>query len=111
MGMVGISAQSGRQQLTVRGSRGIIQPPADEGHHGGVVQGHAAINCNTRGIAMFIIVSYLILAILFLLLATGIFRPKTWRELPEKKVKLIQFGCYFIFVVIILNLLARFFDW
>lgn len=60
---------------------------------------------------MFIIVSYLILAILFLLLATGIFRPKTWHDLPERKIKLMRFGCYFISVVISLNLLARFFGW
>ena len=60
---------------------------------------------------MFVIISYIALAIIFLLLATGIFRPKTWHELPERKIKLMTFGCYFFFVVITLNLLARLFGW
>lgn len=58
---------------------------------------------------MIIVICYIFLALLFLLLATGIFQPKTWQELPETKIKLIRFGCYFFFFVISLNLLSRLF--
>jgi len=56
---------------------------------------------------MVVTICYSILALIFLLLASGIFKPGTWRELPESKVKLIRFGCFFFFVVIIINVLSR----
>jgi len=58
---------------------------------------------------MVVIICYTILALIFLLLASGIFKPGTWRELPERKVQLMRFGCFFFFVVIAINLLSRLF--
>jgi len=58
---------------------------------------------------MAIFICYTILALLFFLLATGKFKPKTWQELPPQKVKLIRFGCFFFSAVITLNLLTRLF--
>jgi len=59
---------------------------------------------------MIVVICYIILALLFLLLATGKFKPRTWQDLPEPKIKLMRFGCFFFFVVIALNLVARFFQ-
>ena len=60
--------------------------------------------------SMIAVICYIILATLFLLLATGIFKPQTWRDLPEGKIKLMRFGCFFFFAVIALNLIARLFQ-
>jgi len=59
---------------------------------------------------MIVVICYAVLALLFLLLATGKFQPKTWRSLPERKVQLMRFGCFFFFLVITLNLVARVFQ-
>lgn len=56
---------------------------------------------------MLVSICYVILALIFLLLATGKFKPKTWRELPERRIQLMRFGCFFFFAVITLNLVGR----
>ena len=59
---------------------------------------------------MIVVICYIILALLFLLLATGKFKPKSWQDLPERKIQLIRFGCFFFFVVITLNLIGKVFE-
>ena len=57
---------------------------------------------------MGIIVAYSLIALLLLALSTGIFKPKKWHELPDKNVKLLRFGCFFGFLVILFNIASRF---
>ncbi len=56
---------------------------------------------------MGIIVAYSILAILFLALSTGLFKPKKWNELTERHVKILKIGCFFGFLVIVINLVDK----
>lgn len=56
---------------------------------------------------MGIVVAYSLLALLFLALAVGLYKPKKWRELPEKTVKLLKFGCMFGFLVIFFNIVTK----
>ena len=59
---------------------------------------------------MTIAICYTILGAIFLALATGIFRPRSWQGLPEARIKLIRFGCLFFAIVIILNLARTLFS-
>jgi len=56
---------------------------------------------------MGIIVAYSILALLLLALSTGLFKPKKWNELAERHVKFLKIGCFFGFLVIVVNLLGK----
>lgn len=56
---------------------------------------------------MGIVVAYSLLALLFLALSVGLYKPKKWHELPEKTVKLLKFGCMFGFLVIFFNLVSK----
>jgi hypothetical protein len=56
---------------------------------------------------MGIIIAYSILALLFLSLATGIFKPKTWQDLPKRYTTFLRFGCFFGFLVIVFNVVRR----
>lgn len=58
---------------------------------------------------MGVMVAYAILAALFLALASGVYTPKRWRELPEKNVRLLKFGCLFGFLLICANIVGKFF--
>jgi hypothetical protein len=56
---------------------------------------------------MGIIVAYSILAILFLALSTGLFKPKKWNELTVRHVKILKVGCFFGFLVIVVNIVSK----
>ncbi len=56
---------------------------------------------------MGVVVAYSILALVFLTLSTGIFKPKRWNDLTDKHVKILKFGCFFGFLLIMANIAAR----
>jgi hypothetical protein len=56
---------------------------------------------------MGVIIAYSILALLFLALATGIFTPGTWHDLPKKYATFLRFGCFFGFLVIVFTIARR----
>ncbi len=56
---------------------------------------------------MGVVVAYCILALIFLTLSTGIFKPKRWNDLTDKHVKILKFGCFFGFLLIMANIVAR----
>jgi hypothetical protein len=56
---------------------------------------------------MGIVLIYSLLALVLLFLSTGLYRPKRWNELTGKHVKILRFGCFFGFLVIILNIAGR----
>ncbi len=56
---------------------------------------------------MGVMVAYSILALLFLALSSGLYKPKKWRELPERHVKILKIGCFFGFLLIAANIAAR----
>lgn len=56
---------------------------------------------------MGIVVAYSLLALLFLALSVGLYKPKKWQELPEKTVKFLKFGCFFGFLVIFFNIVTK----
>lgn len=58
---------------------------------------------------MGIVVAYSLLALLFLALSAGLYKPKKWHELPERTVKMLRFGCFFGFLVILFNIVSRLF--
>lgn len=57
---------------------------------------------------MGIIVAYALLALIFLALSSGLFKPKKWHELSDKHVKILKIGCFFGFLVILANLVGKF---
>lgn len=57
---------------------------------------------------MHIVIAYLIVALLFLALATGLYKPKRWHDLTDKHAKFLRFGCFFGFLVIIANIAGKF---
>ena len=57
---------------------------------------------------MGIIVAYSILALLFLVLSIGFYKPKSWLELSKKHVMILKFGCFLGFLVIVVNIASRF---
>ena len=57
---------------------------------------------------MGIIVAYALLALVFLALSSGLFKPKRWHELSDKHVKILKIGCFFGFLVILANLVGKF---
>jgi hypothetical protein len=57
---------------------------------------------------MGIIVAYALLALIFLALSSGLFKPKRWHELSDKHVKILKIGCFFGFLVILANLVGKF---
>ncbi len=56
---------------------------------------------------MGVVTAYSILAIVFLALSTGVFKPKRWHDLTDKHVKILKFGCFFGFLLIVANIAAR----
>jgi hypothetical protein len=56
---------------------------------------------------MGVIIAYSILAIVFLFLSSGLFKPKKWNDLTDKHVKILKFGCFFGFLLIVTNIAAR----
>jgi len=56
---------------------------------------------------MDVIIAYVILAIGFLLLASGIFKPKGWARLNSGHITLLRFGCLFAFLVLLLQIGSR----
>lgn len=56
---------------------------------------------------MGIVVAYSLLAVVFLALSFGLFKPKRWNDLTEKNVKILKFGCFLGFLVIVANLFVK----
>lgn len=48
-------------------------------------------------------VAYLLLAVVFLALAGGLYTPKRWRALPEKHLRPLKFGCLLGALLILFN--------
>ena len=57
---------------------------------------------------MMIIAIYVLMALLLLALALGIYRPKRWQDLPEKTTIILRFGCGFGCAVIVYKLIGKF---
>lgn len=57
---------------------------------------------------MGIIVAYALLALIFLALSSGLYKPKRWHSLSDKHVKILKIGCFFGFLVIMANLVGKF---
>ncbi len=55
---------------------------------------------------MGVVVAYSVLALVFLALV--VYTPKSWRELPEKQVKILRFGCLFGFLLLCFNIVYKF---
>lgn len=58
---------------------------------------------------MQIVIAYLIVALLLLALATGLYKPKRWHDLADKHIKILKLGCFFGFLVIAANIAGKFF--
>jgi hypothetical protein len=56
---------------------------------------------------MGIIVAYSLLALLLLSLSIGMYKPKRWNDLTDKHVKVLKFGCFFGFLVIVTNIAGK----
>ncbi len=56
---------------------------------------------------MHIVIAYLLVALLLLVLGTGVYKPKRWQELPDKHVKILKLGCFFGFLVIAANIVRK----
>lgn len=57
---------------------------------------------------MGIVGAYSILALVFLALSIGLFKPKKWNDLTDKHVKVLKIGCFFGFLVIVANIVTKF---
>jgi tellurite resistance protein TehA-like permease len=57
---------------------------------------------------MGIVVAYSLLALFFLALSIGLYKPKRWNDLTEKNVRFLKFGCFFGFLVITFNVASNF---
>lgn len=57
---------------------------------------------------MGLMVAYLLLAAVFLVLAAGVYTPKRWRQLPEKHIKLLKFGCLFVSLLMVFGVIRDF---
>jgi len=57
---------------------------------------------------MGVVVAYSLLALIFLALSTGIYKPKRWHDLTDKHVKILRIGCFFGFLVIVVNIVDKF---
>ena len=53
---------------------------------------------------MEIVIAYSLLAVVFLALSTGVFKPKRWHDLTDKHVKILKVGCFFGFLVIVVKI-------
>ncbi|MGB3211058.1 MAG: hypothetical protein WBB19_10170 [Desulforhopalus sp.] len=56
---------------------------------------------------MGVVVAYSMLALLFLALAAGVYKPKKWNELTDRNIMMLKFGCFFGFLVIVLNIAGK----
>lgn len=56
---------------------------------------------------MGIVIAYSVLALLFLALSTGLYKPRKWRELSQRNISFLRFGCFFGFLVIVLNIAKK----
>jgi hypothetical protein len=56
---------------------------------------------------MGIIVAYSLPALLLLSLSIGLYKPKRWNDLTDKHVKVLKFGCFFGFLVIVTNIAGK----
>jgi len=57
---------------------------------------------------MGVVVAYSLLALVFLALTFGIYKPKRWDELTDKHVKILRIGCFLGFLVIIVKIVGKF---
>ena len=53
---------------------------------------------------MGVIVAYSLLALVFLALSSGLYKPQRWNDLTDKHVKILRIGCFFGFLVILINI-------
>jgi len=56
---------------------------------------------------MKIVAAYTLLALLFLALSIGLYSPKRWQDLTEKQIKFIKFGCFFGFLLMVVNIVGK----
>jgi hypothetical protein len=56
---------------------------------------------------MGIVGAYAVLALLFLALSVGLFKPKRWHDLTDKHIKVLKIGCFFGFLVIVANIVVK----
>ena len=57
---------------------------------------------------MGIVVAYLVLAVVFLALSSGLYKPKRWNDLTDRHVKILKVGCFFGFLVILAKIAGKF---
>jgi hypothetical protein len=56
---------------------------------------------------MGVVAAYSVLALVFLALATGLYKPRRWNDLTAKNVYFLKFGCLFGFLVIVFNIAGK----
>lgn len=56
---------------------------------------------------MGIVVAYLVLAVVFFALSTGLYKPKRWHDLTDKHIKILRIGCFFGFLVILVKIAGK----
>lgn len=56
---------------------------------------------------MGVVVAYSLLALIFLALSIGIYKPKRWDDLTDKHTKILRIGCFFGFLVIVVNIAGK----
>jgi hypothetical protein len=57
---------------------------------------------------MGIIIAYTLLALIFLALSSGLYKPKRWYDLSDKHLKILKIVCCFGFLVVMVNLVGKF---
>jgi hypothetical protein len=56
---------------------------------------------------MGIVIAYSLLALVFLALSIGFYKPKRWHDLTYNHVKILKFGCFFGFLVIVAKIVGK----
>lgn len=56
---------------------------------------------------MGVVAAYSVLALIFLALAIGLYKPKKWNDLTAKNVYFLKIGCFFGFLVIVFNIAGK----
>lgn len=56
---------------------------------------------------MGVVAAYSMLALIFLALSIGLYRPKKWNDLTDKNILFLKFGCFFGFLVIAFNIAGK----
>lgn len=56
---------------------------------------------------MGVVAAYSMLALVFLALSIGLYKPRRWNDLTDKNVYFLRFGCFFGFLVIVFNIAGK----